>query len=383
MDARLLAITVGNFTTATGAFLVVGLLNEISADLGVSVAIAGLLGSAFAGTSALAAPIVAILGTRISRRLLLVGALAANAASALGSAVAPSFAVLFGLRMVTGGTVGSYVPASVSTAGMLMPADQRSRAVFMVGIGASLGQVIGVPAGVWIGGALGWRVPFVLIGVIGMVVCVWLWRILPARLMAATFNLASWGEVRRNKAILATLGVTALQGGGGFVTMAFIAPLLKQSIGATPGTISLMLGLFGLCGVVCSLIALRVMDRFGPTRFGILALVAIATNFLLWPLAQGSVVLTAVAVGLWGGGFIVIASAQQSRLVMLAPKLAPVTVAFNTSCVFGGSALGTGLGSIIVATLGLSALTWVSFVIVCAALTLFIVSLRMQRRRAA
>lgn len=382
MDARLLALSVGNFTTATGAFLVVGLLNEISADLAVPVAIAGLLGSAFAGSSSVAAPIVAILGTRITRRALLVGALAINAGSVLGSAFASSFAMLFGMRMVTGGSVGSFVPASVSTAGLLMPPERRSKAVFMIGLGASLGQVLGVPAGVWLGGLFGWRMPFLILGAVGIVVCAWIWRMVPARLMAATFNLASWSEVRRNRAILATLGATALQGGGGFITMAFVAPLLRESIGATPGTISALLGLFGLCGVCASLAAMRAMDRVGPSRLAVIALAAIAVNFLIWPLAHGSPGLTAFAIGLWGGGFIVIASAQQSRLVMLDPKLAPVTVAFNSSCVFGGSAVGTGVGSAIVAAFGLAALTWASLAVVCCAIALLAYSIRISTPRA-
>jgi predicted MFS family arabinose efflux permease len=372
MDARLLAIAVGNFITATGAFVVVGLLNEISADLGVSVAIAGLLAAGFAISSAVMAPIVAILGTRISRRALLVGALSVNAFSSLASAIAPSFAVLFGLRMLMGGTVGSYVPASVSTAGMLMPVERRANAVFVVGLGASLGQVIGVPAGVWLGGHFGWRTTFLVFGTLGVATCVFLWRMLPGHLRAAQFDLTAFRELTRNRAILWTLAVTALQGGAGFVTMSFIAPLLRERIGATPDTISVLLGLFGLCGVIASLIAMRVMERVGPTRLAMLALGAIALNFLIWPFAQGSTGLIALAVALWGAGFIVVASAQQSRLVLLDPKLAPVSVAFNTTCVFGGSALGTTLGSVTVRTAGLDSLTWISLTIVLSALTLLV-----------
>jgi predicted MFS family arabinose efflux permease len=166
--------------------------------------------------------------------------------------------------------------------------------------------------------------------------------------------------------------VTALQGGAGFVTMSFIAPLLRERIGATPDTISVLLGLFGLCGVIASLIAMRVMERVGPTRLAMLALGAIALNFLIWPFAQGSTGLIALAVALWGAGFIVVASAQQSRLVLLDPKLAPVSVAFNTTCVFGGSALGTTLGSVTVRTAGLDSLTWISLTIVLSALTLLV-----------
>ena len=78
MDLRVFALAVGNFVTASSAFVVVGLLNEIAADLHVSVAVAGLLAAGFAGTSAVLAPVVGILGSRIARRTLLVGALSVN-----------------------------------------------------------------------------------------------------------------------------------------------------------------------------------------------------------------------------------------------------------------------------------------------------------------
>ena len=73
MDLRVFALAVGNFVTASSAFVLVGLLNEIAADLHVSVAVAGLLAAGFAGTSAVLAPVVGILGSRIARRTLLVG----------------------------------------------------------------------------------------------------------------------------------------------------------------------------------------------------------------------------------------------------------------------------------------------------------------------
>jgi predicted MFS family arabinose efflux permease len=383
MDARLLAIAVGNFIAASGAFVVVGLLNEISADLAVSVATAGLLAAAFSVASAVMAPVAAIAGTRVPRRVLLVGALGVNAFSSLASALAPTFAVLFGLRMLMGATVGSYVPASVSTAGMLMPPERRANAVFVIGIGASLGQVIGVPFGVWLGGHYGWRITVLVFGVLGVATCLWQWRTLPTQLRAVPFDWSSWREVTRNRAILATLAVTALQGGSGFVTMSYVAPLLRERIDATPDTIALLLGLFGLSGVIASLTAMRWMERVGPTRFSMLALAAIAVSFLLWPLTQGSPAMAALTIALWGAGFIVVASAQQSRLVLLDPKLAPVTVAFNSSCVFGGSALGTTLGSVVVRNAGLTPLTWVSFVVVACALALLVVTARRWPGRSA
>jgi hypothetical protein len=50
--------------------------------------------------------------------------------------------------------------------------------------------------------------------------------------------------------------------------------------------------------------------------------------------------------------------------------------------VFGGSAVGTGVGSAIVAAFGLAALTWASLAVVCCAIALLAYSIRISTPRA-
>jgi predicted MFS family arabinose efflux permease len=372
MDFRVLALAVGNFVTACSGMVVVGLLNEIAADLNVSVAVAGLLAAGFAGTSAVVAPIAGILGSRVSRRVVLVAALSLNALSSLASAFVPSFIALFGLRMLVGGTLGTYIPASVSTAGMLARPDQRGRAIFFIAMGASTAQILGVPLGVWFGGITSWRTTLLIFGVIGAAVSVLVWRIIPANLQSAPFSLHNWREMRRNRAILLMLLVTGLQAGGGMLTLSYLAPLLRHNLNATPDTISGLMSIFGLFGFIGSFVGMRIMDRIGARRIGIIALSMVALNFLIWPMASGSFALTALAMGLWGAGFMMIGSSQQTRMVAISPKLAPVSVAFNTSCVFGGSAIGTSIGSATMTAFGITAITWASLGLVLLALALLI-----------
>jgi DHA1 family inner membrane transport protein len=54
--SSLVALAFGYFVVGTGAFVIVGLLNEISADLGVSSATAGQLVSGYCLALALGAP---------------------------------------------------------------------------------------------------------------------------------------------------------------------------------------------------------------------------------------------------------------------------------------------------------------------------------------
>jgi predicted MFS family arabinose efflux permease len=72
MDRRVWLLTAAQFASATGAYAFTGLLADLAADLGVSVATAGQLAAAYALTYALAGPFVVALTARVERRTLLV-----------------------------------------------------------------------------------------------------------------------------------------------------------------------------------------------------------------------------------------------------------------------------------------------------------------------
>ena len=59
MQSRLWSLTLGNFAIGTGVMVVPGMLNELSADLGVPPARIGWLISAFAMTICISGPFLA------------------------------------------------------------------------------------------------------------------------------------------------------------------------------------------------------------------------------------------------------------------------------------------------------------------------------------
>jgi predicted MFS family arabinose efflux permease len=130
-------------------------------------------------------------------------------------------------------------------------------------------------------------------------------------------------------------------------------------------------------------LAARHMDRFGAANVVVLCLAAMAVSHLLWPLGQGSVAILFAVVLLWGLGGFAANSAQQTRLVALAPAQAPVSIALNTSAVFLGQAAGTAAASVLVAHVpgaaGFAAIPAISVPLLALAIVLSLVaSLRMR-----
>ncbi len=82
----------------------------------------------------------------------------------------------------------------------------------------------------------------------------------------------------------------------------------------------------------------------------------------------------------WALGCFSANSAQQARLVHMAPALAPATVALNTSAIYGGQALGAALGGGLIAQGLMRQLHWFGLVLMLAAMALSWQAARVQKR---
>jgi predicted MFS family arabinose efflux permease len=149
-------------------------------------------------------------------------------------------------------------------------------------------------------------------------------------------------------------------------------------VGATPGQVSLLLAVFGLMGVVGSLIAGRFSDRLGASKVLIATTSLVLIGMALWPMGQHSWPWLFAALALWGLGGFAMNSTQQGRLANMAPGLTPVSIALNTSCMYLGQALGTPVGAAVLeanaGTLGYQWLGWFGapFMLAAIALSLYV-----------
>ncbi|MDH6594546.1 DHA1 family inner membrane transport protein [Variovorax sp. TBS-050B] len=371
------ALLAGNFVIGTGVMAVPGTLNEISTSLDVTVATAGQLITAAAMVMCLGAPLLAAVVAGWDRRLLLTLTLVWYAAGHALAALMPSFAALLPVRMLTVVAPAIFTPQAAACAGMLVPQEHRGRAVTFVFLGWSVASVLGLPIGALIGGHLGWRTAFGAIALLSLASAGWVWLTLPTGIRPAALTAAAWSRVLRSPVLMGIVSVTALQGSGQFVLFSYFGPILKRDFGADPGTLSLMWALFGLFGLAGNMLVSRFIDRLGAGRMVLVTSSLIALSLLLWPSAHTLPWLAAVLVP-WGLGCFAANSAQQARLVGLAPALAPGSVALNSSGIYVGQAVGAALGGWLLAH---DASAWMSLVGLALLLTAISVSVAVDRSR--
>ena len=100
------------------------------------------------------------IGDRIGRRRTLIFALGLMTVAQIGAALAPSLAVLVGLRAVQGLACAAIPPAVMGLLSMLYPTDQRARTMGAWAAANGVGQAIGPPLGGMLADLGGWRAIF-------------------------------------------------------------------------------------------------------------------------------------------------------------------------------------------------------------------------------
>jgi predicted MFS family arabinose efflux permease len=344
IDSRLAALACGNFALGTASMSIVGLVNEIAADLAISIAATGLLVSAWQWTAAALAPMIAVLARRVQRRAVLVWALGGAALAQLGGGLAPGVAVLLGTRLCFGAAVAAHAPTVAATSSLLVPPERRSSAVAAIMLGFALASIIGIPFGVWFGGQFGWRATMLLTGGLLMATLAWVRRVIPAELPLPTRRFAGYGEVLRHPGVLAAALVTLAQSGAQMIFFPYLAPQLRESLGAGPGLVALVLGWTGIFSLIGSLLGIGLIDRLGPARMIGIGAGMVVVGMLIWSGAQGSVTLTFLAAALWAAGSIMVFSANQAQMLMVSGRHAPVAIALTSTGNYSGGVVDARTG---------------------------------------
>jgi len=343
------ALMLGNIVTGCSVLAPAGMLVELSSGLDVSIRTAGLLITFGAIMLCVGSPVTAWLTSRVERRTLLTLTLAVLALTNFASAFAPDYTSLLIIRLVMLAVGALYTPQAAGTAGLIVPEQKRGSTIAYIFLGWSLAAAVGLPLITFIASRYGWRAVYGSIGLMNCVSFLLLaWR-LPRGLMGAPVDLKTWAAIGRNRMIALLLLITTLQMSGQFVVFTFMGPLLAKLTGAGPDAIGLVFAVYGVCGVIGTAIASRIVDSLGAWKTSVFFTALLLAGVAGWALSAGIYPLMAVSVAIWGLGFASTNSMQQVRLVGAAPSLASASVSLNTSVLYVGQAVGSAIGGFLYA----------------------------------
>jgi predicted MFS family arabinose efflux permease len=366
--SRLIVLIAGNFFVATSFMSVGGLLDEIAASLSITIGQAGLLIAAFGISAAICAPMLATLGSRIDRRVLLTTSMAICALANVLAALSRDYDQLMLARVLAAVTSAVYTPQVAATVSMLVPEVERGPTLAKLMIGWAVGSVLGNPLSVLIASMFSWRVSFAFIGLASGVVALFVWRSVPANVHVPPLNWQRWFEVLRSPALRWLTAATALTNVGGNVMWSYIAPIVKAVQGISGPALAALLFTSGIGGLLGNLLSVRLIRRVGATSVAYKCNGISAVVMVLWPFLAMWTAAIYVAQFVWSLGSAGFPAVQQARLVAVAPMLAAATIALNSSMTYLGGSIGATIGASAWNVVAPRFMPWVGLVFVLAAL---------------
>ncbi|UJV42593.1 MFS transporter [Streptomyces sp. AMCC400023] len=369
------------FALGTSEFMLSGLLPPIAEDMDVSIPRAGLLISAFAIGMVVGAPLLAVATLRLPRRTTLVALITVFGLGQIAGALAPTYAVLFASRIVSALACAGFWAVGAAVAVAMVPVNARARALAIMIGGLSIANVLGVPAGAFLGEHFGWRSAFWAVAVASAIALVGVVTLVPAiPLPDERPRLAQEARIYRDGQVWLSIAVVALAAGGVFCAFSYLAPLLTEVSGLDAGWVPTVLALFG----IGALIGTAVGGRFADAHlFGVLLSGTAASTVLLVALALlAQYAAAAVLLSfLLGVSAFYTAPALNARLFNVAGA-APTLAGATTTAAFNlGNTGGPWIGGVVIdAGQGFAATAWAGGAITAAAIGTTAVSLRLHRR---
>jgi predicted MFS family arabinose efflux permease len=358
-------LTLGAFAIGTEGFMIAGLLPALARDLKVGLPAAGNLVTAFSVAYAIGAPVMAVLTAGLERRRLLAVAMAGFALGNLLAALAPGYAGLLAARLLLALSAASFMPAASGYAAAVGGPARRGRALSTVTTGLTLAIIAGVPLGVLVGRGFGWRATFFGVAGLSALSLLGILAQLPCQRPGVTAGLSERLALAKRSDILGVLVTSVLTVAGTFTVYTYLGVFIAVVAGLGPQALAPVLLGFGLTSAIGAQLSGSAADRWGARgtvivggALALLAYLAFSVGAALGPAQAMFVVLPAIL--LWGFASWGLITAQQARLVALAPALAPVSLSMNSSAIYLGSAMGAAAGALVIATGSTERLGWVA-----------------------
>ncbi|MFE7897081.1 MFS transporter [Streptomyces sp. NPDC057424] len=380
MPLALLALAIGAFGIGTTEFVIMGLLPEVAGGYGVSIPTAGYLVTGYALGVMFGAPLMTVLGTKISRKRMLMLLMGLFVVGNLLSALAPAFSVMLIGRIIASLAHGAFFGIGSVVAADLVTPDRKAGAIAMMFTGLTVANVVGVPLGTLVGQSVGWRVTFGIVAALGVVGLAGIARLVPDMPKAEGVRLRHELAAFKNVQVLLAMAMTVLGFGGVFAAITYIVPMMTHVAGFADGSVTWLLVLFGLGMVGGNLVGGTFADRaLMPMLY--VSLSALAVVLALFTLTAHNKLLSVITIVLIGAlGFATVPPLQKRVLDQAhgAPTLAS---AVNIGAFNLGNALSAWLGGLVIAAgLGYTAPSWVGAALAAGALVLAFLSAALERR---
>ncbi|NID10177.1 MFS transporter [Fibrivirga algicola] len=353
MNRNLLPLTMGGFGIGMTEFVMMGILPDLARTLHISIPVAGHLISAYALGVVLGAPLLVAMAGNYPPKKILLGLMALFTVFNILSAFAPTYEVMLVTRLLSGLPHGAFFGVGAVVASRLAGPGKEARAISMMFAGLTVANIIGVPLGTYIGHEISWRITFILIGVVGLITLLGIYKLLPDMPVVGESNLRKDLKLFTYAEPWLILGVTAIGTGGLFAWFSYIAPLLTEEAHFEASQITWILVLAGVGMAVGNLLSGLVADRVSPIKATMLFLGLMVVSLIVVyyvspfkiPLLAMTFITGAISFSLGAPiQILMIRAANGSEMLASSVTQAGFNIGNALGAFFGGLPIAAGLG---------------------------------------
>jgi len=241
----------------------------------------GLLGGAYTAAAALAGIIGSTFLDRFDRRPALAIAMTGLVLGTLAGGVAWSFPTLLAARFLAGAFGGPATSLSLSIVADVVPPERRGKAMGAVMGAFSVASVIGVPLSLQLSIWGGWRLPFLVVGALGLAVTAAVAASLPSLRghLDRTARPEARGQSLFRPLVLTSFAMTAVTMAGGFLVIPNISAYLQTNLGLPRSQLQWVYGIGGVVSFATLRLVGRLVDRFGGFLVGTASSLILAFTF--------------------------------------------------------------------------------------------------------
>lgn len=231
MNKRVYLLTIVSFVVGMVELIIGGILDLVAKDLQVSIGKAGFLITVFSLVFAVASPVLLMMTSKIERKKL---TLISLLIFFIGNAIvvfSPSYSMLLIARIVSAASGSLLVVLCITIASSIVSEQYRARAIGVVFMGISASLVLGVPIGLMLGNAFGWRAPFVLITGLTLLSMAGVYFFMDTMFSKPAVSLMKQLRTLKNRRLLFAQLTSFLFLAGHLTLYGYLTPFLKTALG--------------------------------------------------------------------------------------------------------------------------------------------------------
>lgn len=355
-------LTLLTFVMGTSEFVIVGLLTEVSGDLGISVATAGSLVSGFAIAYAIGTPLLTAFVSRFSKYPLMLILIFVFIVGNVISALSSTYTILMLSRLITAIVSGVLTALAMSVANDSMPAEKRSSVIALIFAGFTIANVMGVPIGTFVGQLGSWHLTFWLTALLGIIAFGISVVALPKNMKNEKSSISDSLRLFKHPRIILAFLIPIFCFTGTYTIYTYITPILENGLNIPVKYAGIVLLAYGGFSIFSNILAGKIASKNGVSRlryvFIIQAIILTSFYFTLSSIIPGLISIMLMAVMLYAMNATI-----QVYFMDLADKYSPGAKDFASSLtpvsVNVGIASGSALGGFVVSTGNLVDLSWV------------------------